>query len=359
MNRTKWVVAAIGCFMVVNSGAMAQIAPAEAVKPATPEKEAVRVGTGSMTISGLLQGWYQFTDSATPADDTFRLRRAEIKLSGEVDPAVAWAVMIDPAQVREDDVTTATGTNLVTSVGRKSVLQDFLVTYKLDSANSLDVGQYKTPFGMEGLESSAKLDLIERSMMASQLKWADYRDVGVTYKGNFTCPFTGAKIQPTAGIYNGEGQNKLDGNNPMAYAGRLVVKPVESLHLGVSHYNGEKGSGSAAKDDNRTGVEAKFTMDPVSVYGEYATGESGGKDKEEWYATVTCNLGDAYQAVARYDWYDADKNTDNDARTETTVGLNYFIKKHNAKLAANYVVVGEEGASVDNDIVRVLAQVSF
>ena len=100
-------------------------------------------------------------------------------------------------------------------------------------------------------------------------------------------------------------------------------------------------------------------MAPVTVYGEYATGEGDGKDKEEYYATVACNLGESYQGVARYDWYDADKDTDDDARTETTVGLNYFIKKHNAKLAANYVFVGEEGASVDNDIVRVLAQVTF
>ena len=90
-----------------------------------------------------------------------------------------------------------------------------------------------TPFGMEGLESSAKLDLIERSMLASQLKWADYRDIGVTIQGQLTCPFTGVKIQPAAGVITAR-QNKLDANNFMAYAARLAVKPVDALHLGVA-----------------------------------------------------------------------------------------------------------------------------
>ncbi|MBI3985958.1 MAG: hypothetical protein HY343_03510 [Lentisphaerae bacterium] len=353
--KTNYGMIVAGCLMIGALNAMAQTAPAEAAKP-TPEF--VKVGAGNLTVSGLLQGWYQFTDEATP-EDTFRLRRAEIKLSGEITPMVPWAVMIDPAQVREDDTTTSTvnGTNYVTSVGRKSVLQDFLVTLKLHPTSAFDIGQYKTPFGMEGLESSAKLDLIERSMLASQLKWADYRDIGVTYKGNFTCPFTGAKIQPSAGIYNGDGQNRLDANNPMAYAGRLAVKPVDALHLGVAHYNGD--TGSAETENHRTGVEAKIAVNPVSVYGEYAMGESAGKDKETAYVTATCMLGELFQAVARYDWYDPDEDADDDAKDETTLGVNYFIKKHNAKLALNYVFRGEEGASTDNDIVRALAQVSF
>ncbi len=316
--------------------------------------EPVLAGFGTIKLNGLLQGWYQYTDGATP-EGTFRLRRAEIKLSGEITPKVSWAIMIDPAQVREDDVVTAPETNLVTSVGRKSVLQDILVSFKLCPSSSIDIGQYKTPFGMEGLTSSAKLDLIERAMLASKLKWADYRDVGVTYKGNFK--LGGVKIEPTLGVYNGEGQNKQDANDSKAYAGRLVVMPVESLHLGIAHYNGDAGPDEVANE--RTGAEFKFTLDPVSIYGEYAIGEKAGKDIETYYGTATCNLGDLYQAVLRYDWLDPDTDADENAVTETTVGLNYFMKKHNAKLALNYVFVGEEGPSVDNDIVRVMAQVSF
>lgn len=328
-------------------------APADAGKPAL---EFVKVGFGTLKLDGLLQGWYQYSDGVTP-HDTFRLRRAEIKLSGEITPMVPWAVMVDPAQVREDDTTTSSinGTNYVTSVGRKSILQDFFITLKVHPSSAFDIGQYKVPFGMEGLESSAQLDLIERSTMATQFKWADYRDIGVTYKGNFK--LGGVKILPAAGIFNGAGQNKLDDNNAMAYVGRLVVKPIEALHLGVARYDGEVGT--AKTPNRRTGLEAKITVDPVSVYGEYVTGESGGKDKDQYYITATCMLGELFQLAARYDRYDPDKDASGDANDEKTIGVNYFLKKYYAKFAANYVFRGEQGPSKDNDIVRLLAQISF
>ncbi|MBI2438636.1 MAG: hypothetical protein HYV36_07485 [Lentisphaerae bacterium] len=318
--------------------------------------EAVQSGFGKMKINGLLQGWYQYTDGAKP-NDTFRLRRSEIKLSGEITPMVPWAVMIDPAQVREDDTTTSNinGTNYITSVGRKSVLQDFFITLKPHSSSSFDIGQYKFPFGMEGLESSAKLDLIERSTMVSQFKWADARDIGATYKGDFK--FGDATILPSVGMFNGEGQNKLDANNAMTYVGRLVVKPIEALHLGVARYDGAVGS--AKTPNRRTGLEAKVTVGPASVYGEYATGESDGKDKDAFYLTATCYLNESFQLVTRYDRYDPNKDAGSDANDEKTIGLNYFLKKNYAKLVLNYVFRGEQGASVDNDIVRALAQVSF
>ena len=48
--------------------AMAQTRRPKAAKPATPEF--VKIGAGSLTVNGLLQAWYQYTDEATP-DDTF------------------------------------------------------------------------------------------------------------------------------------------------------------------------------------------------------------------------------------------------------------------------------------------------
>jgi len=368
--KGKILIAIVGCIVAGAHIAKAQVpADTQAPKAAAPSAvtqatkdagkpalEFAKVGFGTLKLNGLLQGWYQFTDEAKP-NDTFRLRRAEIKLSGEINPMVLWAIMIDPAQVREDDTTTSKidGTNYVTSVGRKSVLQDFFITLKPHPSSSFDIGQYKVPFGMEGLESSTQLDLIERSTMASQLKWADYRDVGVTYKGDFK--LSNVKILPSVGIFNGAGQNKLDDNNPMAYVGRLVVKPIKALHLGVARYDGEVGT--AKTPNRRTGLEAKIAVAPVSVYGEYATGESGGKDKDTFYVTATCMLGEAFQAVARYDWYDPNKDAGGDANDEKTIGVNYFLKKHHAKFALNYVFRGEQGASQDNDIVRALAQVSF
>ncbi|TFH43282.1 MAG: porin [Lysobacterales bacterium] len=139
--------------------------------------------------------------------------------------------------------------------------------------------------------------------------------------------------------------------------GRLAVSPVKGLHFGVAHANNEVGKSEVKSE--RTGYEAKYSAGPFSVYGEYASGESDGKDKETWYATGTFSVLDDVQLAARYDWFDPDTNKEDDEGTETTVGINHLIAKHNAKVQLNYVFRGEEGASVDNDIIRANLQVSF
>lgn len=313
--------------------------------------EAVEAGFGKIKIKGLIQFWYQSDQSATPKD-TFRLRRAEIALAGEIKPEVSWKVMIDPAQVREDDVTKSGGN--VTSVGRKSPLQDFVITLKPDKSWSVDFGQFKVPFGMEGLESSAKLDLIERSALTSQFKWSDTRDIGLAIKGD--CEVNEVKIQSTVGLFNGEGQNKLDANKSKDSAARLVIKPIETLQMGVARYNGK--SGTSSTDNVRTGAEIKFVQDPIIVYGEYATGKSGGKEKKTYYLTAGYKFLESWQGVVRYDWYDPDTNAPDDDKTETTVGLNYFIEKHNAKIQLNYVSRGEI-PSINNNVVRANIQISY
>jgi phosphate-selective porin len=348
--------------LAVGTSAMGQQSAAP-VAPATDKPaevkaaavEPVAAGFGKIKLTGLLQGWYQNDESANP-EGTFRLRRAEIKLSGEINPEMSWWLMFDPAQVKEDDVRTATGTNLVTSVGRKSVLQDFGVSFKCPRTGvRADLGQYKVPFGMEGLTSSAKLDFIERAALTTQFKWADARDIGLTLRRDLKVG--DVTIQPAVGVYNGEGQNRSDANDGKMLVGRLAVSPLKGLHVGVAHVNNEVGA--AEVESVRTGFEAKYTVGRACVYGEYAVGESEGKDKETYYVTTTYSVLDDVQLAARYDWYDPNTDNDGDAATETTAGINYFITKHNAKVQLNYVFRGEEGASVDNDIVRANVQVSF
>lgn len=346
----------LGVAVSMEATVMGQQAEPAVPKPAEVQAvEPVAAGFGKIKLNGLLQGWYQNEENATP-EGQFRLRRSEVKLSGEVVPEVAWWLMVDPAQVKEDDTKTASKTNLITTVGRKSVLQDFGISFKCPlSGVKADLGQYKVPFGMEGLESSAKLDFIERSALASQFKWADARDIGLTLKREFKVGEVG--IQPAVGIYNGEGQNKSDANDGKMLVGRLATTPLKGLHLGVAHVDNQVGA--AEVDSVRTGYEAKYSFGPASLYGEFADGESDRKEKQTYYVAATYNLLSSLQLAGRYDWFDANTDKENDAATETTAGVNYFIAKHNAKLQLNYVFRGEEGQSIDNDIVRANVQVSF
>ncbi len=356
-NTTVKVGMIVGCIMAgtfIAKAQTTQAAPAaEAIKP---ETESVKAGFGSVKLNGLLQGWYQYDEGADPKG-TFRLRRAEIKLSGDIIPEVAWWLMFDPATVREDTVrsTSIDDASVVTSVGRKSVLQDFAIRLKPVETLSLDVGQYKIPFGMEGLKSSSKLDFIDRAAMFSRFKWGDRRDIGATLRGDFH--LGDAAIRPEVGVYNGEGQNRLDANGHKMTVGRLVLNPVTGLHLGAAHANNKVGADETKSA--HTGFEAKYEIGPASVYGEYAFGESEGKNRRTYYITATCNVLDDLQLAARYDWFDPDTDKDDDAQTETTVGVNYFIAGNNAKMQLNYVFRGEEGDSINNDVLRANLQVSF
>ncbi|OGF53473.1 MAG: hypothetical protein A2452_06600 [Candidatus Firestonebacteria bacterium RIFOXYC2_FULL_39_67] len=345
---------AINCFGESAAVPASTETPVAVVVAAPKKAEAVEAGFGKIKLNGLLQIWY-YNDNMGAPIDSFRLRRAEIKLSGEINQDVNWAVMFDPAQVREDDtsatVVPTSATVSVTNVGRKSVLQDFVISLKPAAFLTLDFGQYKIPFGMEGLTSSAALDFVERANLTAVLKWGDRRDVGVTAKFDFD--IGGIKIKPAVGIYNGEGQNKLDVEGPVDLVGRLVIEPVKDIQIGLARYEGKKGLSQA--DNFQSGIELKMKLlNELSVYGEYAMGRDSAKDKTTYYAAAVYTLVENLQVAVRYDFYDPNINVAADDRTEVVGGLNYFIEKNKAKLQLNYVYRVNSA-----DAVRANVQISY
>jgi hypothetical protein len=208
---------------------------------------------------------------------------------------------------------------------------------------------------MEGLESSAKFDFVERSAIATVFKWTDYIDLGISLKCNFQ--IKNIEIYPQIGFFNGEGQNKLDVNVSIDFAGRLVVKPIDQLYLGVAYYNGKNWKNEI--ENVRTGTEIKFVKEPFSVYSEYAFGKSNEKEKLTYYITFTYKFLKSFQLVARYDYYDLDTNTENNEKYDDTIGINYFIENHNAKIQFNYVYRGEKETEINDDVIRVNLQISY
>lgn len=57
----------------------------------------VATGAAKLKLDGLLQQWFT-TASGGGVNSGFSMRRAEIKLSGEIRPDVHWFVMVDPAK---------------------------------------------------------------------------------------------------------------------------------------------------------------------------------------------------------------------------------------------------------------------
>lgn len=207
-------------------------------------------------LSGLLHFHYQKDDDKNK--NSFFFRRAELTVSGRIKPEIQWLFRVDPAQIREDDIKVENKN--ITSVGRKSPLQDCIITLNSLKNFTLNFGQYKIPFGMEALESTSKLDFVERSLL-SQKGLADRRDIGITFNKSIKNKFTAS-----IGVFNGSGQNRLDTDNTKDVVGRITAKVSETFHLGVAHCNG--------KGKIYTGGEIKLTAEPFVVYGELAGGNT-------------------------------------------------------------------------------------
>ena len=96
--------------------------------------------------------------------DTFRIRRSELKLSGDISPQAKWVVMFDPIKT-------------------SAPLQDAFISLQASRYIGLDVGQQKVPLGFEGTQSSGRLDTVERTLFIADKArgggWGDVRDLGV------------------------------------------------------------------------------------------------------------------------------------------------------------------------------------
>lgn len=311
----------------------------------------VQVGTGSLKITGLLQGWYVVDQDG---NDRFRLRRSEIKFGGKIaeEQPIEYTVMIDPAQVTEDAT-------------RKSPLQDALITLGYIPHHTIDIGQYKVGLGEEGTRSSAKLDTIERAYISRT--FGDQRDIGIRLSGKW--PY----VDYNVGIFNGSGMNQADANDQKDIAGRMVLKPfkdsekLKGFEMGVSSYHRPAHGNTFAK--NRLGFESRYEYKKLSIKGEYMSGQGTASSSATtenrtlangWYGQLGYYFIPKLQGVLKYEQYDPNEQAANDKAQEITAGLNYFIEKYNAKLQLNYIHKDEQKASeVNNDQVIGAVQVAF
>lgn len=139
-------------------------------------------------ISGLVQVWYsQMLDNNlrlnTPyakyynlrgefTENTFSIRRSEIKLSGSITGDVDYEVMVDPS--------------INTGTSNPSILQDAAIVYKMGGGFEAKLGQFKNLQTFEGVTSSSEIMFAERAQLARQ--FGDKRDRGLALSYGFGDP---------------------------------------------------------------------------------------------------------------------------------------------------------------------------
>jgi hypothetical protein len=325
---------------------------AEASRPETvPNKTAevkpqdVQAGFGKIKFNGLLQAWFATGNGGF--NDTFRVRRAELKFTGEITPQVKWTVMLDPAKALSlnNTFTTTGGTSVVkeNNVNQASrILQDAFITLSYFRRVNINVGQFKLPLSLEGLQSSAGLDT-ERALFASDRErggnYGDVRDVGVMLYGPLT-----SRIDYQVGLFNGSGenQNDVDKSDQKAVAGRLVARPsfFKGLQLGGSGVWGN-GQRSDRPRRDRLGAEFLYQRGLLTLKSEFMTGKDGLLQRRGFYGHFAYHFTPKWEGIFRFDSWDPDIRRQTNAadviERDYVAGFNYFITESHVKFQFNYL----------------------
>lgn len=251
---------------------------------------------GRVTIGGLLQVWYYAIEQDTyglfgnateyktgkavvaplnpgmndmndgKSYNSFRIRRAEIKLTADVHENVQAVVMFDPA--RENTSNPAFPSNLglayrmcsqdnsnvannytAGSAATNRMLQDaYIKVHKLVQYHTFQLGQFKPAIGLEGIKAASALDFPERSMVGQLF---DYRDLGAQITGEFV----DSRVVYNLGVFDtaanfvtgGSQQNRADTNDDKDLLASLIVRPLwndekwGSMELGLGMTMGKHG----------------------------------------------------------------------------------------------------------------------
>ena len=307
--------------------------------------QSVETGNGKIRFNGLVQGWYAAGNGGF--HDTMRVRRAELKFVGAITPRATWTLMLDPAKAlsMNNSFTTINGTRVVadTSVNQASrILQDAFITLDYIKGVHVNVGQFKIPISLEGLQSSAALETVERALFLSDRArggaYGDVRDIGLMINGQLT-PHANFQL----GMFNGSGenQNDLDKNDQKAVAGRLVVRPpfIKGLQIGGSGVWGD-GAGADRVRRDRFGAELLFVRGPFMFKSELMAGKDDVISRRGFYTHAGYRVRHNVEPVFRFDSWDPntrlETNSANVTERDYIFGVNYYITENNVKLQFNY-----------------------
>ncbi|MEW6735891.1 MAG: porin [Acidobacteriota bacterium] len=329
------------------STSMSPTVTATSEKPATkPPKASVEVGYGNIKFTGLLQA--QYVSGNSQQRDTFKIRRAELKFSGQITPEVKWTLMIDPAKALSANTifTTINGTRVVSDVSFNQgsrVFQDGYITLNYLKDVQIDIGQFKLPLSLEGLQSSTKLETIERALMfvdrARGGGLGDVRDIGIMVSGPIAKHFN-----YQVGMFNGVGEshNDIDKNDQKTLIGRLVVSPpfIKGLRVGGSGALAGRNRPDRPRRD-RLGLEAYYNRGPFTFKSELITAKDANLHRIGYYGLAAYKFLPKVEAVFRYDVFDPDRRLENNLANvierDYVMGVNYYISENNVKLQFNYL----------------------
>lgn len=201
-------------------------------------------GAFILKFRGLLHSDSRFwgDDVAKPATDTFYLRRVRPILEGTVGQWFDFRITPDFGE-------------------GKTVLQDAYADWRFAPSFKLRSGKFKTPFGLERLQSASDIVFVERSLPTNLVP---NRDLGIMVHGDVL----DGLFSYAAGVFNGVvdgGSADADANDSKEAAGRLFFLPFKGgSHLALL----DLGIGVAATYGTNRGVPASAGLPSYKTAGQ-------------------------------------------------------------------------------------------
>lgn len=302
----------------------------------------------SVQIDGFLQIWYLDGHTITNAHDSYRVRRADLKLSGIISPRVRWRLSFDGAKALAlTKSVTSSGDSTVLSDAtvdqRTRILQEASINITFDPWLRIDVGQQIIPLALEGITASSQIETIQRTMFIEERgrggTLGDIRDIGASARGSIADGYVDYQL----GVFNamGESQNSTDQNDQKATIGRIAarVPGFEALQIGGS--GGFEGGPSPTQHRERAGGEAQFRNRWLTLRSEVMGARDGTTRRVGYYGLAAMRPSSDLELVGRWDYWDpnihADTGPIDAAERQIVAGANYFIEGGATRLAANVV----------------------
>jgi hypothetical protein len=301
-------------------------------------------GLPPVEIHGFLQVYYRDGDPTTK--DGYRLRKADVKFSGEVSPHLRWRVAFDAAKVLTinktiSEVGDSTALSDASIDQRTRLLQDAALTLSINHSTAIDIGQQILPLSLEGTISTANVETIERTMFIIErsrgVGLGDVRDVGASANG-----VLGNVLEYHAGLFNdaGDSQGTTDSNDQKAVFGRFAVHPSGLPGFQFGGSGGFQG-GQVSVRRERAGSEVQFRDSRITLRAETMTARDAELRRFGWYTLAAVRPTKELQFVARYDAWDRDRTHEAsivDAfERQIVIGGSYLIDGTAAKVAVNVV----------------------
>jgi phosphate-selective porin len=313
-----------------------------------------------LKLWGLINAVYEDVDGVAPPTRNFSLRRAYLGMRGALDPDIDYFLLAD------------FGTGVA---GRDPpLLLDASITFKHLPYLKVRLGQFKIPFGLEGLEAHFAPPLINFTRAAVQLlaftaplhhpplerraSNSAFRDIGVQLFDEIA--LGESSLVWALGAFNGAGINRADDN-----AAKDAVARIEwaagGWRAGASGLRGDATPAETRK--TRWGADVTYHRGPWHLGAEYigacdALPGGGQRRAEGWHVRASYLLTPKLQLVARHEAFDPDRNAGNDRYTATAAGVNWIFTGF-TRLQLNYEFRDNAAVPREGDAFFVQAQVLF